>query len=126
MPTPIAIAVVEHDGTFLVGQRPAGVALAGYWEFPGGKVEPGETPAEAAVRECYEETGVECVVGEAYPATVHQYAHDRVRLFFFACRPRDPQAEPKAPFRWAARAELRALRFPEANAALLDVLLKQG
>src|SRR5437764_2006476 len=59
MPTPIAVAVVEKDGHFLVGQRPEGVSLAGLWEFPGGKIEPGESPEAAAVRECLEETGVD-------------------------------------------------------------------
>ena len=57
-PTPIAVAVVEHDGRYLVGQRPAHVPLGGFWEFPGGKVERGETPEAAAIRECLEETGL--------------------------------------------------------------------
>ena len=76
MPTIIAIAVVEHDDRFLIGQRPAGVALAGYWEFPGGKVEPDESPADAAVRECLEETGIQISVVGEYPTTRHQYDHD--------------------------------------------------
>src|SRR4051812_46830278 len=57
--TLVAIAVVEHDGKSLVGERPAGVALAGFAEFPGGKVEPGESPEAAAVRECIEESGLQ-------------------------------------------------------------------
>src|SRR5881275_3042575 len=92
MPTPIAIAVVEHDGRFLVGQRPAGVPLAGLWEFPGGKIEPGESPEAAAVRECLEETGIRVESLFRYPTIVHDYAHDRVELFFIACRPPNPQA----------------------------------
>lgn len=58
MPTPIAIAVVQHADQFLIGQRPAGLVLSGYWEFPGGKIQLGETPEAAAVRECLEETGL--------------------------------------------------------------------
>ncbi len=54
--TRIAIAVVEHDGNFLIGLRPSGAVLGGLWEFPGGKVEPDETPEAAAARECLEET----------------------------------------------------------------------
>ena len=56
--TPIAIAVVLHNDCVLIGVRPAGATLAGLWEFPGGKIEAGETPNEAAERECLEETGL--------------------------------------------------------------------
>ena len=82
MPTPIAVAVVEHRGKYLIGRRPEGAALAGLWEFPGGKVEPGESPADAARRECLEETGLDVVVGAPYPEVVQQYDHDRVRSAF--------------------------------------------
>ena len=57
-PTLVAIAVVEHDGCFLVGVRPEGKPLAGFAEFPGGKVDHGETPEQAAIRECREESGL--------------------------------------------------------------------
>src|SRR5947209_7478611 len=66
--TQIAIAVVEQDGRFLVGRRPAGVPLAGLSEFPGGKIEPQETAEAAAVRECFEETGIVVEVTGRYPA----------------------------------------------------------
>ena len=61
--TEIAVAVVERDGSFLIGLRTAGLSLAGMAEFPGGKVEPGESPSAAAVRECLEETGLQIEVG---------------------------------------------------------------
>lgn len=122
-PTPIAIAVVEQDGRFLIGVRPKGVALAGLWEFPGGKVQPGETPADAARRECFEETGLDTEVGEPYPEVVHPYDHDRVRLHFFACRPVDAEQTPLAPFRWVARADLGSFQFPAANGALIEFLM---
>ena len=124
-PTPIAIAVVEHAGRVLIGQRPAGVALAGLWEFPGGKVEPGETPAQAARRECREETGLDVEIGDAYPAVVHQYDYDRVQLHFFAARVLDPTAPPLPPFRWVARAELADYEFPAANTALVRYLVER-
>lgn len=118
----VAVAVVLHDGQLLIGQRPRGTALAGLWEFPGGKVEPGETVAEAAVRECLEETGVLArVVGE-YPVAEHDYAHAAVRLHFLACElvaEQDPLPER---FRWVSPAELDAYAFPPANAALLAML----
>jgi len=121
-PTLIAIAVVEHNGRFLVGMRPPETVLAGLSEFPGGKVEPGELPAQAAVRECLEETGLEVEVGDAFPEHVYQYHHDQVRLFFFHCRLKQPDEQPKAPFRWVECAELSSLRFPAGNNSLLALL----
>jgi 8-oxo-dGTP diphosphatase len=123
MPTTIAVAVVERNGEFLVGQRPPGVPLAGLWEFPGGKVEPGEAPEDAAVRECLEEAGVTITVAAAYGDHDQQYDHGRVRLHFFACRPNSESATPRAPFRWVGRAELAQLEFPVGNRALVRRLL---
>jgi 8-oxo-dGTP diphosphatase len=123
MPTPIAIAVVEWEGRFLVGQRPDGVPLAGLWEFPGGKIEPGETPEAAAVRECREETGLIVEALFRYPEHVQQYDHDRVALYFIACRPTaDDATLPWAPFRWIPRAELPSYKFPTGNRGLLTLI----
>lgn len=123
-PTLIAIAVVEHDDRFLVGQRPEGKSLAGLWEFPGGRVEDGETPAEAAVRECREETGLDVEVIGRYDETVHSYDHDRVHLHFFACRLAGSTATATKPFAWIERPRLGKLQFPPANATLLAHLLQ--
>lgn len=122
MPTPIAIAVVEHEGRFLIGQRPENVPLAGLWEFPGGKVLPGETPEAAAIRECLEETGLAVTVIAFYPEHVQEYDHDRVALHFFSCAPRDPAQTPRAPFCWVAREALRNYEFPSGNRGLLALL----
>lgn len=115
----IAVAVVEHDDHYLIGPRPAGVPLAGLWEFPGGKVEPGETAEQAAARECFEETGIAIEVGEPYPAVDHRYDHGQVRLIFFACRPRHTACAPRPPFEWVSRRRLVEYRFPAANQSLL-------
>jgi 8-oxo-dGTP diphosphatase len=120
----IAVAVVGHDGKFLVGLRPAGKPLAGLWEFPGGKVHSGETAAEAAARECREETGLNVVVGKAYPIVEHDYPHGRLTLHFFRCKLSGPAGNtvPNEPFRWVGRDELAHLEFPAANCALLVAL----
>lgn len=119
----IAIAVVEHSGRYLVGQRPTRKPLAGLWEFPGGKVEPGETAAEAAVRETREETGLEIVLDALIEQLDHRYEHAALRLYFFAAHLADPHAAPLARFRWCSRSELQQLEFPAANRPILDRLL---
>lgn len=120
--TPIAIAVVVRGSWVLVGQRPQGVPLAGYAEFPGGKVEPGETPADAAVRECREETGLDVRVVRLFDAREHTYTHGKVSLHFFLCEPRDANAELPPPYRWVERTQLDHLAFPEANQHVIQQL----
>jgi len=122
---PIAVAVVLHGGKVLIGRRPEGVPLSGLWEFPGGKVRPGESLSEATARECREETGLEIRVGQPFPPVVHQYAHGRVCLTFFAAEPIAPNLPPKEPFRWVPLADLRAYPFPPANAPIVEQVLRQ-
>ena len=84
--TEVACGVLIDDkGRFLLGSRPAGKPCAGFWEFPGGKLEPGETPSEALSRELNEELGL--AIGESFPWFVmeHDYPHGYVRLHFRRC-----------------------------------------
>ncbi len=128
-PVEIAIAVVEHAGQWLIGLRPQGGPLAGYWEFPGGKVELGEGPEAAAERECYEETGLAVrVVGE-FPLAEYEYDHASVRLHFFRCQvicvtseclePRGALPVVTSRFRWVNASKLSDYQFPPANQALI-------
>jgi mutator protein MutT len=119
----IAIAVVQHHDALLVGRRPDGVELAGCWEFPGGKVRDSEQPAEAAVRECREETGLEVRVVRLLQHHVHEYPHGTVDLRFYTCELVGEHAEPLAPFRWVARDQLHTLHFPAGNDQVLELLL---
>lgn len=134
-PAPIAIAVVEYQGRLLIQQRASGVALAGLWEFPGGKIEPGETPQQAAVRECLEETGVRVAPlrGEdrhAYPfphdegtfMRLHVYSHGSVALHFIACSVIEPVPTLPANCRWVRREELGQFEFPAGNREVLALL----
>ncbi len=123
----VGIGLIRRGGDFLVRRRPEGTVYAGYWEFPGGKCEPDETPAQTTARECQEETGLEVVVQGLRRVVEHRYPHGHVRLHFFDCIPADPAAEPTASAgaRWMPAFQLSTLRFPEANEAVLEELARQ-
>ena len=139
----VAVAVLYHEGQFLVGQRGEGDFLAGLREFPGGKIKPEETPSQAVARECLEETGLKIVVLDLCGEETHRYGSRPanqmgkpeigkpktgatlprdVHLLFFACRALDALAPVKAPFTWVAADDLAKLEFPAANARLLEQL----
>ncbi len=125
-PIEIAIAVVEREGCFLIGPRDASLPLGGLWEFPGGKIESGETPAAAAVRECLEETGIAVEVLRELLVHEETYEHAKVRLHFLAARPAvNSSTEPRPPFRWVPRAELGRYEFPSGNRDLLKLLAER-
>lgn len=79
----VAAVVHREDGEFLLAERPEGKVYAGYWEFPGGKVEPGETPYQALVRELHEELGIEVEQASPWLTRIYTYPHATVRLNFF-------------------------------------------
>ena len=121
----IAVAVVVHDGRVLVGRRPATADdAAGMDEFPGGKVEPGETPAEAAARECLEETGCSVRIGGRLDSIASTAGDRAITVVFFRGEPLDGSAEPQPPFAWLAIPDLRKMRFPPANAGVVAALLQ--
>lgn len=123
-PIPVGIGLVRRGDAFLVRRRPAGTVYAGYWEFPGGKCEPSETPEQATARECYEEIGLRVVVGPLRRVTTFRYPHGLVQLHFYDCTTQHPAAEPAegSGFEWIPAARLASLRFPEANEAILEDL----
>ena len=119
-PTVVTAAVVEREGRLLVTRRLEGSHMAGFWEFPGGKCEPGE-PAEACLaRELLEELGVVSVVHEEIYRTTYAYGDRVLDLRFFRCT---LTAEPRPllgqQIRWAARHELQTLEFPPADSELV-------
>lgn len=120
----IGIAVVEHQGCYLVGIRPPGASLAGFAEFPGGKCEAGEEPDVAAVRECLEETGLRVQVLELLTRRLYEYAYGSVDLHFYLCHPLEaPEANHDFHgFRWEAVSALRSLKFPDANVPVVEML----
>ena len=116
----VAAAVVEREGLFLLTRRLAGTHLAGTWEFPGGKCEPGESPGACLRREMREELGVEIDVRDTMLVTHHDYPERSVELHFFrAAITGEPRPLLGQDMRWIARADLESLDFPEADAELI-------
>lgn len=122
-PIVVAAAVIEAGGRYLITRREKG-HLEGLWEFPGGKVKPGETLEECLRRELREELGVEVAVGEKLETVTWRYPERIVTLHFFRCRlaggrltPQEGQA-----VAWVAPNELDRYAFPPADASLLTHL----
>jgi 8-oxo-dGTP diphosphatase len=121
----VAAGVVIEGGRVLLTQRRSGTHLAGAWEFPGGKVHPGEDPREALRRELAEELGIDATAGEIVDVTFHRYeeAGKAVLLLFFettrATGSPDPRAIEVAEFRWATKADLDPTQFPPADVEVL-------
>lgn len=116
---PIAVACVIDRSQALIGRRPESAVLGGYWEFPGGKIRSGEEPAEAARRECLEETGLDVRIGQLLTEAIHRYEHGDLQIFFFEATPRQPKPPATGRFRWVPLEKLSDYRFPPANDELL-------
>ena len=121
-----AVALIDTDGRVLLAQRPAGKSMAGLWEFPGGKVEPGETPEAALIRELHEELGIDTWASCLAPLTFASHAYDDFHLLMplFACRKwegvvagREAQA-----LVWVRPEKLRDYPMPAADLPLIPIL----
>jgi 8-oxo-dGTP diphosphatase len=123
-PKRIGIAIVEHDGRYLVGTRGPDSPLPRYAEFPGGKCEAGETAEACAIRETEEETGLNVEIDRLLLRREYAYPHATVDLHFYLCHPKDPQAvrDEHRAFRWIAARSLAELKFPEANVPIIRML----
>ena len=122
----VVAAIVEAGGTVLITRRLRGTHLEGMWEFPGGKVDPGESHAAALRREIREELAADIAVHDLVLSTTHQYPERAVALYFYRCTLLgEARALLGQEMRWARREELAALEFPPADAELIE-LLTQG
>ncbi|MDD5563134.1 MAG: (deoxy)nucleoside triphosphate pyrophosphohydrolase [Thermoanaerobaculaceae bacterium] len=121
----VAAVVARDDGRILLARRLPDAHLGGLWEFPGGAVEAGETPAEALSRELVEELGVVIRVGDPITFAFHRDEQRDVVLLFHAARivRGEPDGRQGQEVRWFARAELAELATPPADAALVRRLL---
>jgi mutator protein MutT len=117
----VVIGLVTRDGKVLICQRRQQDPLGGYWEFPGGKQEPGESREQCLARELSEELAIRVRVIEPLPSVTFDYADVRVHLHPLFCEHVEGDPQPLAAQRltWAAAEELHAYRFPPANDPLL-------
>jgi 8-oxo-dGTP diphosphatase len=124
----VAAAVIQHEGRILLTRRPPSGHLAGVWEFPGGKLEPGEAPADAVARECREECGIEVQPVDIFEVTHHVYPEREVLLLFYACRliSGSVQHLEVADHAWCQVHELGGFELPAADIPVLAKLRARG
>ena len=118
-----ACALVDSDGRILLAQRPEGKSLAGLWEFPGGKLDPGETPEAALIRELEEELGISTKTACLAPLTFasHSYENFHLLMPLFVCRKWQgvPQAREHSALKWVRPQALRDYPMPPADEPLV-------
>ena len=121
-----AVALIDPDGRVLLAQRPEGKSMAGLWEFPGGKVEPGETPEAALIRELKEELGIDTWQSCLAPLTFASHAYQEFHLLMplFVCRRWQGTAAPHEgqALAWVRPGSLRDYPMPPADLPLLAIL----
>ena len=123
----VTAAVIERDGRLLVTRRLKGTHLEGYWEFPGGKCDAGESLETCLVRELREELAVDSVVGKRILTTRHEYPERHIELHFFETQLRgDPVPQMNQEMQWVPRDALPSLKLPPADDELVALLLERG
>ena len=122
-----ACALVDADGRVLLTQRPEGKSLAGLWEFPGGKVDPGETPEESLIRELHEELGITVKPGCLAPLTFASHTYETFHLLMplFICRRYEgiPRPMEGQTLKWVKPKDMRDYPMPPADIPLIPFLI---
>ena len=121
-----AVALIDRDGRVLIAQRPKGKSMAGIWEFPGGKIESGESPEQALIRELYEELGIEtwssCLAQLTFAS--HRYNEFHLLMPLFVCRKWDgiPKSKEGQNLKWVYVNNLKDFPMPAADIPLIAIL----
>lgn len=124
----VAAGLIHHDGRYLIARRKPGVHLAGFWEFPGGKRESGESLVECLQRELFEELRVRIDLPVPYQIVRHDYPEKTVELHFFRCVIEQGEATPVdcAEIKWVLPEELSEFTFPPADRVIIDALQRDA
>lgn len=120
--------ITNNENKILIGQRPVGKALAGLWEFPGGKQEEGETVEQCIIREIKEELNVECIVKDFLLTVSKEYEHGAFQLMVYRASIKDIQnltANVHQKLLWVTPEEMDNYEFPPADAEIIDFLKKK-
>jgi len=122
-----AALITRPDGTILIAQRPRSSKLHGFWEFPGGKVEAGEDPREAVVRECREELGIKVEAGRIYETIFHSVGGNCILLLFYLVRviEGEPRSMEQNALAWVTPEGMRLYELLEPDRPLVDQFLQR-
>ncbi|MDA1139915.1 MAG: 8-oxo-dGTP diphosphatase MutT [Planctomycetota bacterium] len=122
----IAVAIIQRGDEVLIARRSLDQHLGGLWEFPGGKIEDGETNEQALVRECREELGLEISPTSLFYEQQFEYPERGVHLYFYLCWSQGgrPRAIESDEVRWIKICDLNDYNFPEANQKVLELLME--
>jgi len=124
----VTCAIIERDGLVLAAQRSASMSLPLKWEFPGGKIDPGESPEECLRRELHEELGIHVNVGKCLPASKHRYSTFAVTLYPFICSIGSGEIvlHEHAAIAWLPPQELHTLDWAEADLPVIEAYLDES
>ena len=122
---PVVTGLIRKGDLVLVGQRPPGHTLAGQWEFPGGKIEKGESPEQALKRELLEELGIEAEIGPLRLAASHTYGDISILIMFYDVLfwKGEPKLQQHTELRWIPPQGFKNLQIPDANRKIIDRLI---
>lgn len=122
----VTAAIIEKNGKILIARRNKNDPLKGKWEFPGGRLEPGESPETCLKRELHEELGIDAKIGEFVGSNKHTYEHISIELLAYRVKEYTGELNPTdhEEVKWVAPSEFHKYDFPEADKPIIETLTK--